>query len=182
MRRTIITCLLLCGFASAFAQKVNPEIKDGTTILLTAYVQGSEVPVYLTVDKVVNAPAIKWSVDGYGDGVIQLSEKGMNEGTTFFTGQPATGTTNLADTETWAVLSRAAFKSLAANKSFDYNGMKFKVKEFAPAFKLDGKEVDAFTVTSDSGGLTLCILNNPSFPLILQTTGMPMDTIVQVIK
>lgn len=182
MRKTLMLCLLVCGFSSAFAQKANPEIKEGTTLLITAYVQGTEVPVYLSVDKMTPAPAIKWSVDGYGDGVIQMTEKGINDGTSFFSGQPSTGTTNLADTETWALISKAAFKNLVANQSFQYNGMKFKVKEGAAAFKLDGKEVDAISVASENGNISLTILNNAQFPMILQSTGMPMDTIVQVIK
>ena len=174
--------MLLCGFMTTFAQKVVPEIKDGTSIMLSVAVQGQEIPVYLTVDKIASAPIVKWSVDGYGDGAMQMTEKGMNEGTMFFTGQPATGTTALADTETWSVLSKAAFKSLVANKSFSYNGMKFTVKDGAPDFKIDGKVIDSFTVTSDQGGQTICVLNNASFPLVLQTVGMPMDTLVQMIK
>ena len=182
MRKFLTICLLLSGITTAFAQKIVPEIKDGTSVLLTVFIQGNDVPVYLTLNKVATAPAINWSVDGYGDGTIQLTEKGLNTGNAFFNGQPAAGTTNLSDNETWSVLSKSAFKSLVDNKSFEYGGTKFKIKEGAKPFSLDGKEVDAFTVESENGSVRLCVLNNPTFPLLLETSGLSIDTMVQAIK
>ena len=48
--------------------------------------------------------------------------------------------------------------------------------------KIGGKEMDATQIVSEDGKIELWILNNPNFPFILQTAGLPIDIVVSEIK
>lgn len=165
------------------AQKINHEIKEGTSLMASAFVQGQEVPLLLTVKKVGKPFSLAWSVEGYGDGVFEMTENAIAKGTQMaMPTQPASGVTKLDDTETFGLLSKASFKSLVDSKEFTLNGIKFKVKATATAFKLGDKEVDVFNVISAEGKAEMWILNNANFPMVLQTAQMPIDITVHEIK
>lgn len=183
--KSIFVFFICFAFGNAvFAQKVLPEIKEGTTMQCLGYVQGQEFPLSFTVKGLKGPLSLAWSVAGYGDGAFVMSAKAL-EGATkmYMTSQPATGDTKLADDETFGLISKAAFKSLMDNKSFTYSGIKFKIKTSGVTpFSIGGKEIDAIPVVSEDGKLEFSILNNPNLPLILQSSGMPTDMVVTEIK
>ncbi|RZJ74105.1 MAG: hypothetical protein EOO47_21695 [Flavobacterium sp.] len=183
MKKVITLCLLLALGYSAKAQKLAPEIKEGTTLVSSVFVQGQELPLVLTVKKVAKPFALSWYVDGYGDGSFEMTENAMAKGNKLaMPTQPALGVTKLDDDETFGVLSKATFKSLVDSKEFIVNGIKFKVKPTATAFKISGKEVDVLNVINAESKAEIWVLNNANFPMILQTAGMPIDVVVQEIK
>ncbi|WP_199139294.1 hypothetical protein [Pedobacter sp. ASV12] len=183
IRKIVFT---LCGLGLAitgFAQKFMPEIKAGTTLNATVFVQSQEVPVTFTIKRIETPITLAWFVDGYGEGAFELSQKAYESGKEIYTQQPPQGTTKLSDSETYGLISKDAYKSLTANKSFTYNGLKFKPKETGlNPMKLDGKEIDATQVASEDGKIELWILNNPNFPLILQSAGLGLDVVIHEIK
>ena len=182
MKKIIFTLLSLGFFVVASAQKVLPEIKLGTTLSAVAYVQGQQFPLVMVVKSVTAPVILSWSVDGFGEGSFEINEKGLQSGTTMFAGQPSPGSTKLGDTETYGLISKAAFKSLVDNKTFAYNGKQFKlVTPDTKPMKLSGKEIDALHVINDEK-VELWILNNANFPLVLQTAGMPIDIVISDIK
>jgi len=150
----------------------------------SAFVGGSEYPLELSI-KSLSAPfSIGWAVDGYGEGSFEMSDKALADATGLSaTGQPSLGVTKLSDNETFGVISRAAYKNLAETKTFSYGGLTYTVKtpDDSP-LKLAGKEVDATHVISDKGKIELWILNNPSFPIILQSSGLDTDISISEIK
>lgn len=183
MKKLIPFCLLLTFGYIAKAQKLAPEIKEGTTLVSSVFVQGQELPLVLTVKKATKPFSLAWSVDGYGDGFFEMTENAMAKGTKLaMPTQPALGVTKLDDDETFGIISKAAFKLLVDNKEFTVNGIKFKVKPTATAFKISGKEVDVFNLINAESKAEMWVLNNANFPMILQTAGMPIDIIVQEIK
>ncbi|WP_113654100.1 hypothetical protein [Pedobacter namyangjuensis] len=183
MKKILTICLLLAFSYSVNAQKVNPEIKEGTSLIASAFVQGQEVPLVLSIKKVGKPFSLAWSVEGYGDGVFEMTENAVANGTKMaMPTQPASGVTKLDDTETFGLISKASFKSLVDNKEFALNGVKFKVKATTTAFKIGGKEVDVFNVASAEGKSEMWILNNANFPMVLQTAQMPIDITVHEIK
>ncbi|SFH21429.1 hypothetical protein [Pedobacter insulae] len=183
MKRIFLSVVCLFISVGVFAQKVLPEFKDGTRVYASAFVQGQEVPVSFTIKSIKTPITFAWSVEGYGDGEFVISEKGLANGTSIYTSQPGLGTTKLSDTETYGVISKAAYKSMVDTKALTYNGIKFKTKTPDPnPMKIDGKEMDATRITSEDGKVELWILNNPDFPFILQTAGMPIDVVVTEIK
>ena len=184
MKKLLFVLFGLGLSVAGFAQKLVPEIKKGTVLSSSAFVDGQQFPLQLTIKSMSGPVSIGWTVDGYGDGSFDMSDKALESANKMaLVSQPALGVTKLADDETFGIISKAAFKSLVDTKSVNYNGIKFNVKTGAEsAIKLDGKEVDAIHFVSETGKLEFWVLNNPAFPVILQSVGMPTDIVVNSIK
>jgi hypothetical protein len=183
MKRIFLSLVCFCFSTALFAQKLLPEIKDGTKMQASAFVQGQEIPVMYTIKSTKAPITFSWSVDSYGDGEFVMSEKALASASSLFLAQPEPGSNKLSDSETYGIISKAAYKALVESQGFTFNGIKFKTKNPDPnPMKIGGKEVDATRITSEDGKIELWILNNPDFPLILQTAGMPIDIIVTEIK
>jgi hypothetical protein len=183
MKKIILSLFCLSFSINLLAQKTLPGIKAGTIMIASAFVQGQEYPLIITVKSLTAPIVLAWSVDGYGDGTFEMSEKAMQSGTALFLGQPGTGATKLGDSETYCLISKAAFKFLTDNKTFTYNGIKFKVKASdTTPMKYGGKEADVIQVISEDGKMQLWILNNPNLPFIVQTAGLPIDILINDIK
>lgn len=183
MKKIFLSLFCLSLTLALFAQKTLPEIKDGTAVTASAFLQGQAYPLNFTI-KSTKAPVnIAWSVEGYGNGEFVISEKALESGTSIYLTQPSLGTTKLSDSETYGLISKAAYKSLVDTKAFTYGGIKFKAKTTALSpIKIGSKEMDAAQIVSEDGKIELWILNNPNFPFILQTAGLPIDVVVTEIK
>ncbi|MDN3587095.1 hypothetical protein QWY86_10475 [Pedobacter aquatilis] len=184
MKKIFSIICLTTSFFLANAQKFVPEIKTGSQITATAIVGGQEFPLALKIVSATAPYSIGWGVDGYGEGSFEMSEKAFSNGTELLqVSQPALGVTKLSDAQTFIVISKDAFKTLVDKKSFTYGGQNFKIKTPASAaIKLNGKEVDVFHVANDNASQELWILNNPAFPLIIQSTGQATDIVMSEIK
>lgn len=182
MKTLKLSFLMLLLSSITFAQKFNPEIKDGSTMGAYAIMGGDEIEVVFTLSKSDNGVGMKWAVLGYGEGVFQMSKAAVENGKSIFAGQPAPGVVTLGDHETFGLVSKSAFKQLKEQNTFEYNSFKFFNKVLSETVKLNGKEADVMHVVSENGAMKLWILNNPDFPLIVQSSGMPIDIIVTDIK
>lgn len=184
MKRIYLSLLFISLFTITYAQKVLPEIKKGTTLSAMGYMNGQEFPLTLTINSLAGPVNIGWSVEGFGEGAFEMSDKALESATKSSGGrQPAQGTTKLADDETFGLISKAAYKALVDTKTLTYNGIKFKIKTpDANPMKIGGKEVDVTHVVSEDGKLEYWILNNTAFPLIVQSAGMPIDIVVTEVK
>jgi len=184
MRKIMIILICLLAFSLVKAQKINPEIKTGTTLYSFAMVNGQEFPLILTIKSIQAPVSIGWEVDGYGEGWFTMTAKAVDSATRMIeVTQPAIGETKLGDIETFALISKTAFKSLLANKELILNGQKFKFKASnSNPMKINGAEIDAFHIVNEKGDLELWILNNASFPLVVQSKGMATDILVNEIK
>lgn len=183
MKKIFLSLVCISLTLSVFAQKTLPEIKDGTKMTASAFLQGQEYPLNFVVKSTKAPVSIAWSVEGYGDGEFVINEKALESGTTLYLSQPALGTTKLSDSETYGLISKASYKSLVDTKAFTYSGIKFTTKTTGlKPMKISDKEIDATQVVSQDGKIEFWILNNPIFPFILQTAGLPIDILVSEIK
>lgn len=183
MKRIFLSLVCLSVTLTLFAQRTLPEIKDGTKMTASAFLQGQEYPLNFVIKSTKAPVSMAWSVDGYGDGEFIISEKALESGTAIYLTRPDLGTTKLSDSETYSLISKAAYKSLVDTKAFTYNGIKFKSKTTGlDPMKIGGKEIDASQIVSEDGKIELWILNNPIFPFILQTAGLPIDILITEIK
>ena len=170
-----ITALTVLSI-SAWAQKLVPQIKTGTVLNYTANARamGQTLPAILTISD-LNAPLrIKWVINGLGTGTFEISAKAIQSGTKMALREPGFDeVTKLKDNETIGFLSKDTFTALVTNKAFELNGQKFTVTADAPAYVLDGKEVDSFYAVTANGKTKMWVLNNPDFPLICKIEGTP---------
>jgi hypothetical protein len=166
---------LLCTFltTAAMSQKVLPQIKTGTIMLMELDFHGQPLQLTVTYKGMGDPMNISWDVGTMG-GTYNMSAKGLASGTRLNADQPQPdAVTALTDEETFLCISKAAYQSLVKNKTFDYSGLTFKVKDNSDGFKLDGKLADATYVSTADGKATIWILNNPDMPVILAITGNP---------
>ncbi len=183
MKKTLITLFALSLTLTSFAQKFSPAIKEGTVLYCSAFVQGQEFPLVLSVKSAGSPFVMGWNVDGYGDGTFEMSSNSIAKGDKIYAPtQPNLGVTKLADDETFGMISKSAYQSLIADKEVTLSGVNFKVKAVPTAIKIGDKEVDVMHVVGADGKLEIWILNNEKFPLIIQTLGMPTDMVVVEIK
>ncbi len=184
MKKIILTLIAFAFSVNLYAQKILPELKNGSVLTCSAYVSGQEFPLLLTIKSTTGPVSIAWAVDGYGEGTFEMTTKALESATKLAAvSQPALGATKLSDEETFAIVSKAAYKSFVDKKVLTYSGMNFKVKSpDSNPMKLGGKEVDAAHVVSEDGKIELWILNNPNFPFILQSAGLATDIVVVAVK
>jgi len=183
MKRILLSLFCLSFSLSSIAQKSIPEIKEGTAMNASVLVQGTQLPLSFTIKSLKSPITIAWNVEGYGGGDFVMTEKALESGSAIYLSQASLGTTKLGDTETYGFISKAAYKSLLDTKGFTYSGIKFKAKAInLTPINIGGKEIDATQIVSEDGKIELWILNNPSFPFILRTSGMPIDILVNEIK
>jgi len=161
---------------TVWAQKYVPQVKNGTVLNYTAYVRAFDktLPAVLTISE-VNAPLrMKWVINGLGSGVFEMSARALQSATKMALKEPGfDDVTKLKDDETIAFLSKDTFNALVTTKTFELNKQKFSVTDGAPAYVLDGKEVDSFYAVSANGKTKIWVLNNPDFPLICKIEGAP---------
>jgi hypothetical protein len=183
MKKLLFTCCLLLLTSLAFAQKKMPELKEGTLINSVVLIEGQEIPLQIFIKKLNNPFTLTWEVSGFGSGSFEMSDKALESATKMFvTTQPDLGVTKLQDDETFLLISKKAFQAFVNEKEFIYSGLKFKQSTNPKSIKIGGQEIDAFHVVSNQGNIELWVLNNPNFPLILQSTGLDADIVMQEIK
>jgi hypothetical protein len=176
MKKVLPVIVFILSAYTAVAQKMVPQIKNGTILNYTAYARafGQALPAVLTITD-LNAPLrIKWIINGLGTGTFEISAKAMQSGNKMSLREPGFDeVTKLKDNETLAFLSKDTFNNLKDKKSFELNGLTFKVEEGATSYQLDGKDLDTFYAVSEKGKTKIWVLNNPEFPLICKIEGTP---------
>jgi hypothetical protein len=183
MKKIFLTVLGLTLFTGAFAQKSLPELKKGTVLEASGYMNGQQFPLTFTIKSLASPASLGWAVDGYGEGTFEMSDKALDSAMKMMVGsQPSQGVTKLADDQTYGLISKSAYKTLIDTKALTYSGVKFKVKADAKPMKINGKDADVTYIVSEDGKLEYWILNNPAFPIIVQSAGMPIDIVVTTIK
>jgi hypothetical protein len=167
-------CLLIAG--SAWAQdKYVPEIKQGTKLAYSAYVNGQTFPVTFSFDSITTGYIkLGWNVEGFGNGTWVMKSKSLESGLKGFWGQPSPGTEEvLADDQAVLVFSKAQWDQLQKDKKIDLDNQSFSVKTPTEQqqLKIAGKAVDAFFAENAAGSTRIWILNNAFFPVMLKIEG-----------
>lgn len=177
MKKILITLICALAVVTTNAQKIVPQIKNGTVLNYTAHARamGQTVPAFLTITQFEAPLRMKWAIGPLGSGIYEISAKAIQSGTKMALREPGyEEITKLKDNETIAFISKDTFSGLIANKAFELNGQKFTiVTDGAPAFTLADKEVDTFYATTANGKTKIWILNNPDFPLVCKIEGAP---------
>jgi len=177
MKKIIYPCLLTLVFLQAVAKQAIPPIKAGTKLEYRFFLYGQTVPLNLTIKSMVDTVQLDWNLRGYTSGSYLITASGFRQGKKLSFIQPAPQTVlRLADDETFALISKAAFADLKRNKRFIYNNTTYVLKSDSKdkPFMLGGEKVDVWHVTGVEEEGDLWILNNPDFPLICQMEANPL--------
>lgn len=182
MKKIISIGFCLFIFIGVKAQKNIPVLKNGTVISGTASMDNNDFDVTFTIVNLENPVSIGWSVNGYGDGTIEMTNKGVETANGLYLAQPAIGKTVLNDNQTFLIISKNSYKSIQENKTFSYNNIKFTVSASDAVIKINDTETDTIHLVMDGGKGEIWILNNPNFPLIMKSKGLPIDITIDSIK
>lgn len=175
MRKIIYVFLfsLIC-LRSAAQQLPVPVIKAGTQIDYKYNLYGQSAVISMKVRSVSDSIVLDWNMRGYAYGSYLVSAAGFENGTKINFLQPAPlKQLVLAADETFAVISKAAFKALKKDKRFIYNNTTYILKDGEP-FKSGDQDLDVIHVTGLEEAGDMWILNDPDFPLICQFRNNPL--------
>lgn len=169
--------MLSLMFASAIAQQTATPIKPGTKLDYKFFLYGQTVAIGMTVKSVTDSVLLDWNLKGMAFGSYLVSPEGFEHGSKLNFIQPAPSTVlRLAADETFAVISKAAFRALKKNDKFVYNSTTYVLSKDKnqPAFKAGDREMDVLHVVGVEEHGELWILNDPDFPLICQVKNNPV--------
>jgi hypothetical protein len=164
-------------FTSAFAQQPASTITPGTKLDYKFFLYGQTVAIGMTVKSVTDSVQLDWNLKGMAYGSYLISKKGFENGSKLNFIQPSHATVlRLADDETFAVISKIAFKTLMRDKKFVYNQTTYVLKsdKNQSVFRAGERELDVLHVVGLEEHGELWILNDPDFPLICQVQNNPV--------
>ena len=169
------------------AQQAVAYIKAGTKIEERFSLYGQTVPISITVNTLTDSVLLNWTIRGLSSGSYQISAAGFEKGTKINFVQPVPlSVVKLGPDETFAIISKAAFKTLKRMRKMVYNNTTYVLKDDnkEKPFTIGGQELDVLHVTGMEEAGDLWILNNPEFPLICQFKNNPLgiDFTVTAIK
>jgi hypothetical protein len=164
-------------FLQAAAQQVVPSIRVGTELSYRFFLNGQTTALNLTVKSMADTVKLDWNLRGYAYGSYLISAAGFQHGKKINFIQPANKIVHrLADDETFAIISKAAFADLKKNKRFVYNNTTYVLNDDTKQhpFRLGDQDLDVIHVTGVEEDGDLWILDNPDFPLICQIRANPL--------
>lgn len=187
IRRFTYLLMLSMLYTSAIAQQPAITIKPGTKLDYRFFLYGQTVAIGMTVKSVTDSVLLDWNLRGMAFGSYLVSKEGFENGSKLNFIQPAPSTVlRLANDETFAVISKTAFRTLKKDKKFVYNQTTYVLQDdkSQPAFKAGDREIDVIHVVGVEEHEELWILNDPDFPLICQVKNNPVgiDFIITGIK
>ncbi len=118
---------------------------------------------------------LRWGIERnlrWWEGTYRMTREAVESGNSLSFMMPEDGNhLTLANNETFAMISREAYRSLKNTGRFLYDGVEYKIVEYKimnPAF---GKLLHVI----DTEGAELHILDNEQYPLILEMTNNPLE-------
>lgn len=158
------------------AQQLVPPVKEGTTFNYKFFLYGQTAAINLSVKSLRDTVLLNWDMKGGAYGGYLISSAGFENGTKINFIQPAYQTVlKLAPDETFAIISKSAFRALKKDKKFVYNNTTYMLKDDHQEnpFKIGVQEIDVLHVVGIEEAGELWILDNPDFPLICQFKNNP---------
>ena len=188
MKKIFYLCLFSLIFQYISAQQIVPPIGVGTKLNYRFFLYGQTLPVNLIVKSMVDTVKFDWNIRGYAYayGSYLISAKAFQKGRKINFIQPEyQKVLLLADDETFAIISKAAFADLMKDKRFVYNNTTYVLKDDMKEnpFKLGSQNLDLLHVVGLEEPGELWILNNQEFPLICQIKDNPLGinfTLVEI--
>ncbi len=189
MKKLMVLFLLGLIARQSEAQQAQtvPVIKAGTKIEERFSLYGQTVPISITVNALTDSVLLNWTIRGLSSGSYQISAAGFEKGTRINFVQPVPlSVVKLGPEETFAIISKAAFRALKKTRKLMYNNTTYVLKENnkEKPFTIGSQELDVLHVTGVEEAGDLWILNDPEFPLICQFKNNPLgiDFTVTAIK
>src|ERR1035437_304626 len=149
MKKIFYLCLFSIIFQQASAQQTVPTIGVGTKLNYRFFLYGQSLSINLIVKSMVDTVKLDWNIRGFAYGSYLISAKAFQKGKKINFIQPVPQKVIiLADDETFAIISKAAFTDLMKEKRFVYNNTTYVLKDDMKEnpFKLGSQNLDLIHV------------------------------------
>jgi len=161
----------------AEAQKLMPEIKQGTALSYTFNLHGQTAGFEISIKNIVDTLKLGWSIRNLAGGTYLIDPNALNKANKMSFDQPVPfKAVALPAGQTFCMISRAAFKDLVQKHQFVYDNTVYNLKDDVTQspLMLGGQALDVLHVVAETETTQLWILNNPDLPFVCQIKGSPL--------
>lgn len=176
MKNTIATIVFCSLFQMVSAQSFIPTIKNNTELNYVCKLHGQTRTLTLTAKMTTDNLVLDLDTRGMKSSIV-IAPEGLKNGNALSFNQGETSDVIvLKPTETFFMISRAAYQDLQKNNKFIYNNTTYildKNLDTNPVV-IDGKSVESLHVIAQIDETEMWIVKNPDFPLICKMTKNPL--------
>ncbi|SHG90649.1 hypothetical protein SAMN05443549_10890 [Flavobacterium fluvii] len=184
--KNIIATIVFCSlFQMVTAQSHIPTIKNKTELNYVCKLHGQTRTLTLNTKMTADTLVFELNTKGVKNSSITIRQEALKKGNalSYIQGEDLEVLV-LKPTETFFMISRAAYQDLLKNNKFIYNNTTYVLDQNADKnpFVLDGKSVDALHVIAQIDETEMWIVKNLDYPLICKMTKNPLGINFTLVK
>jgi hypothetical protein len=184
MKNIIVTIIFCSLFQMVAAQGYIPTIKNNTALHYVCKLHGQTRTLTLTAK--ITSDTLVLNLDTKGvKSTITIMPEGLKNGNALSFNQGETSDVIvLKPTETFFMISQAAYQDLLKNNKFVYNQTTYVLDESADenSVAIDGKATNTLHVVAQLDETEMWIIKNPDFPLICKMIKNPLGINFTLVK
>jgi len=184
MKNILLSILFCAVYQTGKAQSYVPTVKNNTVFNYICKLHGQTRTLSLTAKTVADTLTFKLETRGVKSSIVILPEALKNGNALSFNQGEYAPVLNLKPTETFFMISRAAYQDLVQNKKFVYNNTTYILNENAAekGVSIDGKLIESLHVIAQIDQTEMWVIKNPDFPLICKITKNPLGINFTLVK
>ncbi len=176
MRKIFITIIFCSLYEVGFSQNGIPTIQNNTVLKYICKLHGQTRTLTLTSQIVSDTLVLDLDTRGVKSSIRIMPEAVKNGTELSFNQGESAPVIVLKPTETFFMISQAAYQNLLKNSQFIYNNTTYDLdkNEEKDPILLNGKKVDTWHVVAQIDETEMWIVKNPEFPLICKIAKNPL--------
>ncbi|MCP2029856.1 hypothetical protein L1276_005050 [Flavobacterium sp. HSC-32F16] len=182
MKNTILAILFCVVYQTGKSQNIL-IIKNNTELQYSCKLHGQTRALSLIAKIAKDTLTFKLETRGVKSNIVILPEALKNGNALSYNQGEFAPVLNLKPTETFFMISQAAYEDLLNNNQFIYNNTTYVLDEKdAKKNQIEGKSLDTFHVKAQIDQTEMWIVKNPEFPLVCKMTKNPLGIDFTLIK
>ncbi|MCA1920343.1 MAG: hypothetical protein LDL38_13145 [Flavobacterium piscis] len=184
MRNIFLMILFCIVYQKGTAQHYIPTLKNNTELNYVCKLHGQTRTLSLTAQRAGDGLTFKLETRGVKSSIVMLPEAVKSGNALSFNQGEYAPVLNLKPTETFFMISRAAYQDLIKNSSFVYNNTTYVLdkNEDKNGVLIDGKLIEALHVIAQIDETEMWIIKNPEYPLICKIIKNPLGINFTLVK
>ena len=169
----ILFCIV---YQKGKAQHYIPTIKNNTQLHYVCKLHGQTRTLSLIADLTNDGVTFKLETRGVKSSIVTPKEGLKNGNALSYNQGEFAPVLNLKPTETFFMISKAAYQDLVKNNKFIYNNTTYVLDHNTDknSVEIEGKSVDALHVIAQIDETEMWIIKNPEYPLICKIAKNPL--------
>lgn len=181
--KNIILAILFCAVYQTGKSQNIPIVKNNTELQYSCKLHGQTRALSLIAKMENDTLTFKLETRGVKSNIVILPEALKTGNALSYNQGEYEPVLNLKPTETFFMISKAAYQDLLKNNQFVYNNTTYVLDEKnAEKIQIEGKYVDTFHVTAQIDQTEMWIVKNPELPLLFKMTKNPLGINFTLVK